>query len=411
MISKGLLYFAGKRILLLQGPVGPFFGNLAKDLIRSGASVWKVNFNGGDWFFYPTGGIAFRKALDDWPVFLERLLDQHEIDTIMLFGDCRPIHRLAKEAVGHRKIHVWVFEEGYIRPNYVTFEYSGVNGNSKIPANALMTSDASFYPPSPSFKVTNAFWRSVGWAILYYVAASIGKPFFPKYRHHRPLGISEAGPWIRGAWRRIFYAAKERGVQEKLTGTLSKKYFMVPLQVHNDSQISAHSDFDSVGTFIRTVVTSFANYAPKDSFLVFKHHPMDRAYMDYTKLLQQLSKEMFLGDRVIYIHDLHLPSLLKHAIGVVVINSTVGLSSLYYSTPVKVCGRAVYDHDKLTFQASLDEFWKTSRKLVVDRELFKCFKNYLIDTTQLNGSFYSRLPESDSCSGVIWNHDRNQIRN
>lgn len=411
MISKGLLYFAGKRILLLQGPVGPFFGNLAKDLIRSGASVWKVNYNGGDWFFYPTGAIAFRKALDDWPVFLEKLLDQHGIDTIMLFGDCRPVHRLAKEIVAHRKIHVWVFEEGYIRPNYVTFEYSGVNGNSKTPANAIMTSDASFYTSPPSFKVINAFWRSVLWACLYYVAASIGKPFFPKYRHHRPLGLSEAWPWMRGAWRRIFYAAKERGVLEKLTGKLSRKYFLVPLQVHNDSQISAHSDFDSVDAFIRTVVKSFANYAPIGSFLVFKHHPMDRAYTDYTKLLQQLSKEMFLGDRVIYIHDLHLPDLLKHAIGVVVINSTVGLSSLNYSTPVKVCGRAVYDLDKLTFQASLDEFWKTSRKLVVDHELFKCFKNHLIDTTQLNGSFYSRLPESDSCSGLIWNYDRNQTGN
>jgi capsular polysaccharide export protein len=408
MISEGLLYFAGKRILLLQGPVGPFFRSLAKDLIGSGASVWKVNFNGGDWLFYPSGGIAFRKALADWPLFLERLLDQHAIDTIMLFGDCRPIHRLARKSAEHRKIDIWVFEEGYIRPNYVTFEHSGVNGNSKISAHGKMGSGRSFSQSPPSFKVNHAFWLSVLWACLYYVGASIGKPFFRKYRHHRPLNILEAGPWIRGAWRKVFYAVKERGVLEKLTGALSQKYYLVPLQVHNDSQVSAHSEFDSVDAFIRKVLNSFADYAPKDSFLVFKHHPMDRAYLDYTRLLQALSKERGLGDRVIYVHDLHLPSLLKHAIGVVVINSTVGFSSLYYNTPVKVCGRAVYDLERLTFQGSLDEFWKTSRNIVVDRGLFNWFRNYIVDTTQLNGSFYSRLPQSDSCSGLIWNYNGNR---
>lgn len=41
--------FASKRVLLLQGPVGPFFWNLAKDLRSVGATVFKFNFNAGDW--------------------------------------------------------------------------------------------------------------------------------------------------------------------------------------------------------------------------------------------------------------------------------------------------------------------------------------------------------------------------
>jgi capsular polysaccharide export protein len=370
--------------------------------------VWKVNFNGGDWLFYPAGGIAFRKALEEWPPFLEGLVDRHAIDTIMLFGDCRPIHRMALEIVNHKKIHVWVFEEGYIRPDYVTFEYSGVNGHSKISAKNVISSAGSSPRPSPSFKVNHAYWLSVLWASLYYLAASLGKPVFPKYRHHRPLSILEAGPWLRGVWRRFFYAVKERGILERLTGPLSKKYYLVPLQVHNDSQISAHSDFDSVAGFIQKVVASFLDYAPRESFLVLKHHPMDRAYMDYTSLFKKLSRERHFGDRVIYIHDLHLPSLLKHAIGTVVINSTVGFSSLFYSTPVKVCGRAVYDLEGLTFQGSLDEFWEKSKTLAVDRAIFNGFKNYLIDTTQLNGSFYSRLPASSLYSGLIWQRNGNQ---
>src|SRR5207253_3330067 len=38
----------GKRVLLLQGPVGPFFRRLAARLRAAGAEVHKVNFNGGD---------------------------------------------------------------------------------------------------------------------------------------------------------------------------------------------------------------------------------------------------------------------------------------------------------------------------------------------------------------------------
>jgi capsular polysaccharide export protein len=406
LISGGLSYFAGRRILLLQGPVGPFFGRLSKDLLRSGASVWKVNFNGGDWLFYPTGSIAFRQALDDWPRFLEAFLDRHAVDTIILFGDCRPIHRVARSIAKRREIHLWVFEEGYIRPDYVTFEHSGVNGNSKISTSHLKGAGRSLSPPH-SFKVTHAYWLSVLWASLYYLAATLGKPFFPHYRHHRPLSILEAGPWLRGVGRRIFYAIKERGVLDRLTGPLSKKYYLVPLQVHNDSQISAHSDFGSVAAFIQMVVTSFFDHAPPNTFLVFKHHPMDRAYTDYTQVLKQLCQDRDAADRVIYIHDLHLPSLLKHAIGSVVINSTVGFSSLFYRTPVKVCGRAIYDLEGLTFRGSLDEFWRASRNLSVDRLLFNSFKSFLIETTQLNGSFYSRLPASTFCSGLVWNYNGN----
>ncbi len=45
--------FTGKRVLLLQGPVGPFFWNLSKDLQKRGADVFKFNFNAGDALFYP----------------------------------------------------------------------------------------------------------------------------------------------------------------------------------------------------------------------------------------------------------------------------------------------------------------------------------------------------------------------
>ena len=55
-----------RRVLLLQGPIGPFFKNLSEDLVKAGASVLKINFNGGDWFYYPTKSVNYRGSLDEW---------------------------------------------------------------------------------------------------------------------------------------------------------------------------------------------------------------------------------------------------------------------------------------------------------------------------------------------------------
>src|SRR3978361_1805772 len=97
MIRGGLAGFKGKRILLLQGPLGPFFSRLASDLEKAGATVWKINFNGGDWLFAPKRSIPFRGRPDQWPAFFESVLDERNIDTVLLFGDCRPVHRVAHE--------------------------------------------------------------------------------------------------------------------------------------------------------------------------------------------------------------------------------------------------------------------------------------------------------------------------
>src|SRR5207244_12082024 len=83
----------GKRVLLLQGPVGPFFRRLAARLRAAGAEVHKVNFNGGDGLFYPTGAISWRGHPGDWPQFLARLLEERRIDIVLLFGDCRSEER------------------------------------------------------------------------------------------------------------------------------------------------------------------------------------------------------------------------------------------------------------------------------------------------------------------------------
>src|SRR2546430_4763094 len=76
-----------KRVLLLQGPVGPFFRCLAKLLRAAGAEVHKVNFNGGDCLFYPTNAPTRRGPPGDWPQFLPPLLEQPRSRIGLVFAD------------------------------------------------------------------------------------------------------------------------------------------------------------------------------------------------------------------------------------------------------------------------------------------------------------------------------------
>lgn len=398
---RDLASFSGKNVLLLQGPLGPFFMHLSRDLRNAGAKVTKVNFNGGDWLFSSGSCVNYTGHAIDWPKYLTRLIKERNIDVILLFGDCRSLHRMALKLAVPMGIDVGVFEEGYLRPDYITFERYGVNANSQLPRDAshYLSVEPHIRPTQP---VGNVFWFAALWAIIYYSASSLLWPFFRRYQHHRPLTVLEAWPWIKSGFRKLIYAQIEQDIQERLMNDYSKRFYLVPLQVHNDAQVHVHSPYKSVVDFIENVIASFVKNAPHENLLVIKHHPMDRGYHDYTDAIRQLSIAYNAPDRVLYIHDQHLPTLLEHAAGVVLINSTVGLSALHHGIPLKVCGDAIYDMPGLTFQGSLDDFWIGFRKFNLNISLYTSFISYLVGMTQFNGSFYRKLADTSNIAGIIW---------
>ncbi|MBU0689914.1 MAG: capsular biosynthesis protein [Gammaproteobacteria bacterium] len=409
MIKSGLSAFKDKRILLLQGPVGPFFRRLSRDLTQAGAQVFKVNFNGGDWLFYNDSAFNYRGHPQDWPAYFEKLLDQLHVDMVMLFGDCRRIHRVAHGIAHRRGVEIGVFEEGYIRPHYITLERFGVNDNSPLPRLPLFYLNNTPPQVEEPLQLGKTFWYATLWAMLYYFAAGLLKPFFRHYEHHRPLNWLECLPWLRSAWRKWYYAVKEYGTTKMLTQRHAGRYFLVPLQVHNDAQIKRHSGYASIQSFIDDVMMSFAHHAPRGKVLVIKHHPMDRGYRDYAAFIEQRANALGLQGRCFYIHDQHLPSLLDHASGVVVVNSTVGLSAILHGAPVKVCGNALYDMKGLTFHRPLNKFWREAQHAKPDPKLLKNFHDFLVVHSQVNGSFYKRLPIVASASGLRWTWLNEQV--
>ncbi len=397
--------YAHKNVLLLQGPVGPFFNRLRLDLEAQGSQVYKINFCGGDWLFYQHKAYQFRGDINDWDSFFEDVLEQDAIDVVMLLGDSRLYHRIARKVAKQLSVEVVVFEEGYVRPNYITIEQHGVNGHSQLPKQPEFYRSLPASDKAITFDVKHSFGYSAMWAMIYYAASYLLTPMFSRYMHHRPLSIFEGLFWVEGYWRKYWFRYKERNMLSVLTTKHAKKFFLAPLQISHDSQVLMHSEYRSVKHFIRNVISSFANNADVKDWLVIKHHPLDRGYHDYTQFIQKLAERYNVADRVKYIHDQHLPTLLAHAKGVVLINSTVGMSALHHQCPVKVCGKAIYDMEGLTYQKSLQSFWRDAPQITVDTELFNKFQRYVIAKTQINGNFYTRINAYQNQTGTSFLKD------
>ncbi|NND89514.1 MAG: capsular biosynthesis protein [Granulosicoccus sp.] len=390
-----------RNVLLLQGPIGPFFSRFADDLEERGFKVTKINFNGGDRFFYQRpGAIDFTGKLENWESWLERLMVNRDIGRIYLFGDCRSYHRIAREVAMRLDARVFVFEEGYIRPNFITLEENGVNGHSTMMNGNLNIRVNVSELPEEYQQPGNVFQLTALYSILYYWASAARKSRFAHYRHHRPLEwFSEGSRWIYSGYRKWRYSRRERDVLNELIPQFNQNYFVCPLQVHCDMQVVVHSDFNSIEHFVGDVLASFSEHAPSNKAIVFKHHPLDRGYTDYSTLLANMVAELGLQGRVYYVHDVCLPTLLRHAQGTVLINSTVGISSLFHGTPVKTLGDAVYDIPGLTAQTSLDEFWRCER--FVDKAFFQAFRDHLVQHNQLNGNLYRRI-SNHGATGIVW---------
>ncbi len=345
--------------------------------------------------------VAFRSRRDGWPAFVERVLVERAIDGIFLFGDSRPHHAVARQVAKLRGIAVFVFEEGYLRPDHVTLERDGVNGNSRMPRDPEVFRRSVFAKPAPDIVPVGTTFRYGAWyATAYSVALTLGLLLYPFYRHHRPLNAwLEAYRWVLSGLRKLVYERREATLWPQLIADHDRRYFLVPLQVHCDAQLG-YARFASIEQFIEEVVASFAAHAPADTILVIKHHPMDRAYREYSPLVRTLATRHGLGRRLLYLHDVNLPRLLRHARGVICINSTVGLQAVQYGTPVKTLGSAVYDLPGLTAQNSIEEFWQ--RPEAPDPALYNAFRDWLLHVNQANGNFYRRLAGATRFTGVAW---------
>ncbi len=379
-----------KRVMLLQGLMGPFFRQLGLGLREAGHEVFKVNFNGGDRAYWRLpNGIDYRGTLADWPLAFADLLHQHAITDVMLFGDCRDHHALALERCRQLNVTAYVFEEGYVRPDWVTMEVGGVNGHSALPRDPhWYCARAAELPPVPEHKrVHSSFQRRATEGLIYNAADLLTRWHYREWQNHRPWHpLVEGMGWARKLNRREERRTGSSRLIERLLER-ADTYFLFPLQLDSDAQIRLHSPFAGIADALKTVLESFAAHAPENARLVVKEHPLDNGVRDWELETSDLAARFGIGDRVDYLAWGDIETVAARALGMVTINSTSGTLGLARQIPVVVLGTAVYDIPDLTFQHGLDQFW--CNPTPPDPATFAAFSRVLVDYCLIPGGFFS----------------------
>ena len=393
-MNRNLTNIENKEILFLQGPMGNYFRKLQLKLSKNN-NVFRIGFNKGDEFFSLKNNFyPFKDCPNQWRAYISSFLKRKKIQIIFLFGDCRFYHKIAIEETKKLNVDTYVFEEGYIRPNYITLEKNGVNFYSEIikersdilnqikANNNLLQADKNF----PKNKI---FLKMAFQSFLYYLISNIYSFQYLNYIHHREFNVlKELQYAVINVYRLIKNKILEFNFEKNCKYKFQNKYYLIPLQTHNDFQIKVHSKYKSIEDFIEEVLVSFSDFATADKYIFFKHHPIDRGRKNYYKTIKNIAKQLNIESRVKIIYDVNLPILLKNAIGTIVINSSVGFSSLYHRTPVLCLGKSIYDIEGLTIKnIHLNQFWNS--KLKVNYDNYKKFRNFLIQKTQIKDSFYA----------------------
>lgn len=381
------------RILLLQGPVGPFFDELQSTLDQDGYDTWRICFTAGDRYFArKTKRINFGQGLEQWPGWFDQFLAFSEVDCIVLFGCERPVHSVARKLAKKRNIPVISLEEGYIRPGYVTIEREGNNRYSPL---AGKLPPAKFASPPVIRKqkdFSDSFSRMCWYGFKYY-SLNLLSGFNQRGTFHKKRSLAgEAFYWSRNLARKILHQGRNFATIERLLEHHDRNFFVVPLQVADDSQLQGAAKGWTNEKLIIATISSFAKKANDDKRLVFKVHPLARGHSNHKKLIESLSSFHGVSDRIDVIDTGSLGLLVRHSVGMITINSTSGLSAIAHAIPLLVTGEAIYSGTILTKTAQttddLDTFWEES--VNPDKSLCSRYLSWLKTNSLKKGDFYAR---------------------
>lgn len=380
-----------RQFLFLQGVCSPFFRRLALSLRHAGHHVRKVNYTAGDRVYWRMdNAVSYRGSRGELLHFYQQQYTDHGITDVVLFGDCRPVHRPAIELAHKSGIKLHVFEEGYFRPYWITLERNGVNGYSSLSADPdyyrARGKEVPKYGNGSAF--VSPFWKRAAYDVGYNFWAGLNPILYRGVERHVPYSpATEYASYVRKSLGSLRWKRHAIFTQQNLIANSNERpYYLFPLQLTTDSQIVHHSDFSSMGDAISHVLQSFAVHAPADSQLLLKAHPLDPGLQNYSRTIREAGMRLGILDRLTYIDGGHLPTLIVGARGVVTVNSTVGASAILHRRPTKALGRAIYDMPGLTHQGNLADFWHSDEE--PDIALFRNFRNVVIHDTQVNGGFY-----------------------
>ncbi len=395
----------GKTFAFLQGPHGPFFYQLARILRSSGAEVFKVGFNQGDCAFWKESAtyLPYLGRCEDWAEAVREIYRTNSVTDIVLYGDTRPKHAAAIKAARQLGITVHCFEEGYLRPFWVTYERGGVNGYSRLMDMSVDQMRAELEDRDLDLPDAPARWGDMRhhtfYGALYHWHILLRNRSYKNYKTHRDVSVlREFGLHFKRLIDIPAHAIQRRAASLKIRRD-GYVYHLALLQLTHDASIQHHSPIKSMPEFIRILIENFASGAATHHHLVIKTHPLEDGRMPLRKIVRAIAVEQGVSERVHFVRGGKLAGLMNFAKSVVTVNSTAAQQALWRGLPVKIFGASVYRKPEFVSEQPLADFFADPWK--PDARAYRDYRHYLLETSQVTGGFYSAKSRRRLIRGVV----------
>ncbi|MFP7570010.1 capsule biosynthesis protein [Marivita sp. S2033] len=379
--------------LFLQGPHGPFFADLAAQLTETGAACWRVAFNAGDasrWRDSKTL-LRFLGTQDAWPARFAQWVAETGASDLVLYGDTRRHHAEAIAAARALGLVIHIFEEGYLRPYWATYERNGSNGNSRLMSITLDQMERALTQTAALPALPPDRWGDLRQHMLhgalYHWHVLFRNQAYPHYASHRDQSV---GREFRLHLLRLL--RRPRHIVQRWLATRHMRrggwpYHVVLLQLEHDASFRAFSQFRSQTEFVDMVIEAFAKGAPAHHRLVFKAHPLEDGRAPLEQTIRSKAAQTGIADRVTFIRGGKLAHLVQAARSAVTVNSTAAHQALWRGLPVRSFGTSVYDKPALVSHQALPAFFADPHP--PDTKAYAIYRQFLLETSQLPGGFYS----------------------
>jgi capsular polysaccharide export protein len=387
--------------LFLQGPISPFFAEVAAGLHALGHPTRRINLSLGDRLFWDgSHATDYSGRATDWPGFIAAYLERERITDLVLLGEQRPYHIVAIAEARARGIAVTVTDYGYLRPDWIVLERDAMGAGSRFPRDpaAILALAENCPRIDPAPRYADDFALQARWDVTAHLASLLPWPFphYESYLLHHPV------PAYLGTGLRLWRRRAETEKAARLLAELAPRgpLWLFAMQMENDYSIRAYSDFADNDSALRTVLGSFARGAPADGRLLVKVHPLDPGLKRWGARLARLAAEAGLAGRV-HLLDGALPAepAILACRGTVTINSTLAVQAIALGRPVMALGRAIYQVPGLTWLGERDAFWQAAPP--PEPRLADAFLRAIAACLHVRGRFYGRPGLDVAVAGAV----------
>jgi capsular polysaccharide export protein len=230
-----------RRFLFLQGPIAPFFSEVAAGLRGRGHKVHRVKLNLGDRLFWRgPGAVDYTGRPEEWAPWIDGFLAEHAITDLVLLGEQRFYHNVAIAAAKARGIAITVTDYGYVRPDWITLERDGMGDASLFPRDpAKILSAAKGLPPiDAGQRFKDHFPTQALWDVLYHVAML--SPF--SFRHYQNHELLHPVWMYAGLGRRLLLRVLENHRSHRILAGLQRRqapFWIFAMQMETDFSLRA----------------------------------------------------------------------------------------------------------------------------------------------------------------------------